>query len=196
MIKKSKYKSNLWGKNCLSFEIDTLKDLRQLKKDYPAKQLYKQSTGCTSFRTLDLIKKELEKITIKTEDSKELNSFDYHMNKGDIVKLTNPYVFICETLRGYSNNYKIQWHTEKEIITVKTKNNLWDKVTVTVETDKNKYAENTVRPVKLVSLHPQILTGVLGFNVVYWSGGNTTTYNDSVDKEYIKTFNKNLFYGE
>ena len=61
----------------------------------------------------------------------------------NIIKLFNNYTFNCECLRGYSNTYKIRWQTKKEYITVETKNNLWLDVCNTIETDKNKYAENT-----------------------------------------------------
>ena len=196
VIEKSKYESTLWGKKCIGYEINTLEELRELKKRHLATTIYMFNDGCLSFRTLDSIRKDCKGKTVKINGDETKTMYNYYMDGGHITKLANKYVFRCETLRGYPNTYIILWYTKNERITVKTQNLLWSNVTKTIETDTNKYAENTVKMVKLIPRHPQILTGDIDFSIIKWGGGDTTTYNIWDSETYIKTFNKNLFWGK
>lgn len=195
MITESKYKSKLWSKTTKSFNIDTLEDLRQLKEKYPSVSMYKFKDACLSFRTLAEIKKECEGKTVKMQDGRVLSEYDYHKEKRHIVKLANDHIFKCEPLRGYSNTYKIEWITRKYRITVTCKINLWQTVTVRHERDKDKYAQYTVRAVKLIPLYPETLTKEIHFNIITWFGGSMTTYNTDKEDRYVETFDHNLFYG-
>ena len=200
MINKSSHKSNLWGKKCIGYEFDTLEELRQLKKQHPAVTAYSFSDGCFSvLRSLESIRIELGKKSLQTTDGKVLKGkalVEHYFADGSIKELATPYVFKCSGLRGYSNTYHIEWLTEKEWITAETRKNLWTEVTETVEKESDKYAENTVKPVKLISLHIQKMTKEYDFHTINWYGGSISTVNYDKDKLSKNIFLKNLFYGK
>lgn len=203
MITQRTHTSKLYGKQTLYFEIEDLQDLRGLKKLYPAIPLFKVSDGCTSIRSMDTIKAEYENKTVRLLNGQTVKYLDHLLYTGKIESLVNPYIFNCSTLRGYSNSYEIVWYTNKYIIHVKptekdvwNKLNFWQNVLEKHERESNEYAQNTVRNVKLIPVYPETLTKEINFNVIYWSGGNTTTYNSYNDPDYIKTFHINLFYGQ
>jgi len=193
MIKEHYYHGKLYNKITLTFEFETLKELRQLKEQFPAITIYYFKDCCLSFRDIQGITIETFKKTVKLQDGKIVSLFEYLTSKNDIKKLANPYTFTCECLRGYNNTYKIAWQTKTAIITAETKNNLWLEIEETHETATNEYVENTVRPVKLTPLHPQTLTKQKRFNTVLWSGGNMTTYNTDKNDDMIKAFDTALF---
>lgn len=202
MIKEHSYKSKLYGLKTLGFDFETLEDLNKLVKKYkPLKEVYYFKDGCLSpLRTLESIKKELNKRTLQNEDKTILKGnklIDYYFNKGDIKKLSNPFNFTCEVLRGYDNTYKISWITlKKEWITAETKNKLWVDVLRPHEVNNNQYAEHTIKPVLLTPQTSESLTGELDFFTINWYGGNYTTLNLNEDKEFKKVFDYNLFKGK
>lgn len=194
MITESKYHSKLYGKTTRSFEFETLLDLRTLKEQLEAVTIYYINDSCVSFKTLNRIKKELKDKTVSSA-GKTFSLYEWLKRQNNIVKLTNPYRFTCEALRGYPNTYKVEWQTRKEIVTAETKTNLWQEVTQTIETGKNEYAEHTVKPVKLVPHRVQIIKTNYDFEVIRWYGGNVTTYNKNPNPEFVKAFDLCLFHG-
>lgn len=193
MITESKYHSKLYGKRTRSFEFETLEDLRQLRARFKAVQIYYFKDACVSFLTLPRIRKQTKEKTVNVAGD-IIPLFQYLKQRNKIIKLANLHRFTCEVLRGYSNTYKIEWQTKTEIITAKTKINLWREVSQTIETGKNDYAQHTVKTVKLVPHRPQILKTNYSFALIRWYGGNVTTYNDNTTDEHIKAFDLCLFY--
>ena len=194
-IKEHSYHTKLYGKIWRNFDFQTLQELNELKQLFPADTAYKLSDCCTSLpRTMESIKKELQNSTMKDLAGKDWTRYEYAKQHGQIVKLTSPYIFRCECLRGYQNTIIIEWISGDYQIKAETKKNLWPNVTETTETDTNTYAENTVKPVKLIPLHPQKLrTYTHAFHYINWSGGNITTININESDEYVKEFETAIF---
>lgn len=200
MITKSSHKSNLWGKKLVGYEFETLKDLYTLKMKHPAVKAYSFKDGCFSeLRSLESIKTEIRKRVLTTTDGRLLKGktlLDEYFADGSVKELATPYTFKCSGLRGYGNTYEVSWLTDKEWITAKTKNNLWKEVTIEVEVEADRYAEHTVRPVKLIPLYIDKMTKEYPFETIKWYGGNISTINYDKDKLANSIFLKNLFYGK
>lgn len=197
MIKEHSYHGKLYGKKTVTFEFETLEELRELKERYPSVTIYKFKDCCLSFRSLSSIKKELKGKTIKLQSGETLALFDYYKKKPDAIeKLANSYIFKSSDLRGYGNTFYIEWQTKTQIVTAETKNFLWTNTARFEETDTNHYAEHTVRAVKLVPLRNAKLGINYSFNYIHWSGGDISTINTLNDPDSIREFELELFYNE